>query len=44
MKETSKKISREKLPLIEKVITPLAESVLIRLGLTAAGSATDASI
>ena len=27
MKGTSKKISREKLPLIEKVITPLVESV-----------------
>ena len=44
MKGTSKKISREKLSLIEKVITPLVESVLILLGLTAAGSATDASI
>ena len=44
MKGISKKISREKLPLIEKVITPLAESVLILLGSTAAGSATDASI
>ena len=44
MKGTSKKISREKLPLIEQVITPLVESVLILLGLTAAGSATDASI
>ena len=32
------------LPLIKKVITPLAKSVLIPLGLTAAASAADAGI
>ena len=32
------------LPLIKNVITPLAKSVLIPLGLTAAASATDAGI
>ena len=32
------------LPLIKNVITPLAKSVLISLGLTAAGSAADAGI
>ena len=32
------------LPLIKNVITPLAKSVLILLGLTAAGSPADAGI
>ena len=32
------------LPLIKNVIKPLAKSVLIRLGLTAAASAADAGI
>ena len=32
------------LPLIKNVITPLAKSILIRLGLTAAASAADAGI
>ena len=32
------------LPLMKTVLTPLAKSVLIPLGLTAAASATDASI
>ena len=32
------------LPLIKNVITPLAKSVLIPLGLTAAASAADAGI
>ena len=33
-----------RVPLIENVLTPLAKSILIPLGLTAAASATDAAI
>ena len=35
---------KPELPLIKNVIKPLAESVLITLGLTVAGSAADAGI
>ena len=35
---------KPELPLIKNVIKPLAKSVLIPLGLTAAGSAADAGI
>ena len=35
---------KTELPLMESVITPLAKSVLIPLGLTAAASAADAGI
>ena len=35
---------KTRLPLIGKVLKPLAKSVLIQLGLTAAASATDAAI
>ena len=38
------KLSKTRLPLIKNVIKPLAKSVLIRLGLTAAASAAGAGI